>query len=257
VIARGASRLVPLLGFALLASVALAPIASKHALADDSWSRALTRRDLPAITQLANAGADVNRPNGDGMTALMVACAQGDSSLMRLLLDRGAKIDATNDRGGTALMYSATAGDLEAVGYLLGRGARVNSRATNGWSALTLAAARGFEKVAEMLLAHGADPNVADIYGWTPLMRAVEHDRRDVVRVLLASPRLKIDSQNENGHSALHVAALEGADTIARLLMASGANPALKDRADRTPAELGMAAGHPETARIVGGSAKN
>ena len=240
-----------LIGMAFIAQTNLSLAAS-----DDSWSRAIAKRDLTEIARLVAAGADVNRSNGDGMTALMVACAERDDSLRRVLLEHGARVNAANDRGGTPLMYSATVGDLEAVQLLLSRGAEINAHATNGWTALTLAAARGFDDVATVLLAHGADPNVRDIYGWTPLMRAVEHERRAVVRVLLESDRLNINVQNENGHTALHQAALGGFTEIGRMLVTRGANVTLIDHAGRTPMALAIASGHEATAEMIGQAAK-
>lgn len=246
------ARLFRCCASAFLIGVALTvqSIAS-FAASDDSWSRAIRKRDLTAIERLVAGGADVNRSNGDGMTALMVACAERDDTLQRLLLERGARVNAANDRGGTALMYSATAGDLNAVAFLLARGADINARATNGWTALTLAAARGFDEVAALLLSKGADPNVSDIYGWTPLMRAVEHERRAVVRVLLDSDRVNLDVRNENGHSALHHAALEGLTEIARMLVSRGADTTLRDNLGRTSAELALASRHEATAKAI------
>jgi ankyrin repeat protein len=240
-----------LVGVVFLAQAVLGVAAS-----NDSWSLAIVQRDLSTIERLVTAGADVNRTNGDGMTALMVACAEGDESLRRLLIKHGARVNAANDRGGTPLMYSATVGDLDAVEFLLARGALVNAHATNGWTALTLAAARGFDQVATVLLAHGADPNVRDIYGWTPLMRAVEHERRAVVQVLLDSDRVNLDVQNENGHTALHHAALEGLTDIARMLVAHGADVKLRDHAGRTSMALAIASGHRTTAEIIGEGVK-
>jgi ankyrin repeat protein len=236
--------------------VFLAQPAYSLAAPDDSWSRAILKRDLSTIERLVTAGADVNRTNGDGMTALMVACAEQDESLRRLLIKHGARVNAANDRGGTPLMYSATVGDLDAVKFLLARGASVNARATNGWTALTLASARGFEQVATVLLAHGADPNVRDIYGWTPLMRAVEHERGAVVAVLLRTDRVELDIQNENGHTALHHAALEGLTDMARMLVARGADTTLRDHSGRTPMALAIASGHKTTAEIIGEAEK-
>ena len=240
-----------LVGIAFLAQTVLGVAAS-----DDSWSLAILKRDLSAIERLVTAGVDVNRTNGDGMTALMVACAERDESLRRLLVKRGARVNAANDRGGTPLMYSATVGDLEAVEFLLARGALVNARATNGWTALTLAAARGFDQVATVLLAHGADPNVRDIYGWTPLMRAVEHERLAVVQVLLGLDRVNLDVQNENGHTALHHAALDGLTDIARMLVERGADVTLRDHAGRTAMALAIASGHRTTAETIGEGVK-
>lgn len=235
-------------------AVGMVVVPSLRAAPEDTWVQAITKRDVRAVENLVAAGADVNRANRDGQTALMLAAAERKRSLMQLLLDRGAHVDARNNRGGTALMYSATAGDLEGVKLMLARGANVNARAANGWTALTLAAARGFPEVVAVLLASGGDPNVQDIYGWTPLMRAVQQMRPGVVRVLVTSKRVALDAQNENGLTALHLAAGDGLKEIALMLVERGADIHVRDRAGRTPAAVAAAEGHPEIAKIIDGA---
>lgn len=246
-------RLAPT-AFVFLAALSLAPGRVVRAEATDAWEHAIAHRDVAAVERLVAAGADVNRATEDGQTALMLAAAERDHALMQLLLERGARVKASNTRGGTALMYSATAGDVDAVELLLAHGADANARASNGWTAVTLAAARGFDQVAKLLLARGADPNVPDIYGWTPLMRAVQQQRPAVVRVLLDSKRLALDARNENGRTALHVAAAAGFDEIASMLVGRGANIRIRDRAGNTPAALALAEGHARVAKLINGA---
>jgi ankyrin repeat protein len=222
-----------------------------HASSDDPWTQALLKRDLATIERLVEQGSDVGRASEDGHTALMLAANKHHPPLVRTLLERGARVNAANSRGGTALMYAATTGDLETVGTLLEHGADVNARAANGWTALTLASARGFEGVVSALLAHDADPDIADVYGWTPLMRAVEQDRAAVVRVLLAAGRVDANARNDDGHTALHRAAVLGFSEIADLFVTHGADVHVRDTAGRTPAMLAKAQGHTATAEII------
>jgi ankyrin repeat protein len=88
-------------------------------------------------------------------------------------------------------------------------------------------------------------------------MRAVQHDRGSVVRVLLGSRRVNLDIQNENGHTALHRAALDGLDDIARMLVARGASVTLRDNSGRTSAALAIASDHKATANIISESTRN
>jgi uncharacterized protein len=233
-----------------------AAVGTVRAESPSAWERAIAHRDIAAVERLVAAGVDVNRATANGQTALMLAAAERDHPLMELLLKRGARVKASNNRGGTALMYSTTAGDVDAVQLLLAHGADVNARASNGWTALTLAAARGFDEVAAKLLARGADPNVPDIYGWTPLMRAVQQQRPAVVRVLLDSKRLALDAQNENGRTALHIAAAAGFEEIASMLVERGADTRIRDRAGKTPAALALAEGHAGIAKRIDGVMK-
>jgi uncharacterized protein len=248
-------RLAPA-AFILLAALVPAPGWAVRAESPRAWEQAIAHRDVAAVERLVGAGADVNRAAENGQTALMLAAAERNHPLMQLLLKRGAHARASNSRGGTALMYSATAGDVDAVQLLLAHGADVNARASNGWTALTLASARGFDQVAVVLLAHGADPNVPDIYEWTPLMRAVQQQRPAVVHVLLDSKRLALDAQNENGRTALHIAAAAGFEDIASMLVARGADVHVRDRAGNTPAALALAEGHVAIAKLIDGAVK-
>ena len=234
---------------ALAASVLL--WLSAPAVAEDAWSQALARRDVATLARLVGNGADVNRRDEAGYTALMIAAGHGGPDLVRELLERGARVNAANGRGGTALMYAAAAGDVAAVEILLAHGAGVNAGAANGWTPLMLATARGFEGVVRRLLEHDADPNLADIYGWTPLMRAIDLERPRIARVLLDSSRTDPDVRNENGHTALHLAAGRGKAALARLLLARGAYAWARDRHGRTPAQVARLQGHGEIAKML------
>ena len=65
----------------------------------------LGRADL--LEALLKAGADVESPNADGQTALMVVARTGQVDAARLLLKHGAKVNAVERwRGQTALMWA-------------------------------------------------------------------------------------------------------------------------------------------------------
>ena len=51
---------------------------------------ATTQGNLDLMTFLIDAGANVNAPNKDGLTPLIVGCYHGNSDVVNLLLQRGA-----------------------------------------------------------------------------------------------------------------------------------------------------------------------
>lgn len=212
---------------------------------------ALAKRDVAALAQAVERGADVNARAPDGRTALMVAAGAGDAALVRRLLGAGAQVNAVNGRGGTALMYAAVHGDLPTITALLGKGAEVDARASNGWTALMIASASGYVDLAARLIAAGADVNAADIYGWTPLMRAIHEGRTDVVRLLVQRARPVLEARDEQDATALHHAAVVGSTESARLLLERGADPGARDRAGRTPAMVATGAGHGALAELL------
>ena len=160
-------------------------------------------------------------------------------------------------RGGLkALTFAAREGHFEAVRALVESGAGVNRISADGTSPLLAAVQNGFYETAAYLLDHGADPNVANAKGWTPLYLAVKNRNKensaipgpptegalDFIKLLLdrgANPnqRIKADTElhqgmlatwlKEAGATPLIRAALSGDLTVARLLLAHGADPSI------------------------------
>ena len=77
--------------------------------------RAANSEDITKLQMLLNAGADVNKAESDGHTAIMRACHHGRLGHVRLLLQHGANIDVANKSGETALDIAAKRGHEEVV----------------------------------------------------------------------------------------------------------------------------------------------
>ena len=67
---------------------------------------AARRGDLDAVTLLTSKGFDVNVPDGEDYTPLMLAAREGHTSLCKLLISYGAHCNAKNARGETALLLA-------------------------------------------------------------------------------------------------------------------------------------------------------
>ena len=81
------------------------------------------------LARLLAAGADANRAQPEGETAVMTAARTGRVEAVRILLDHGADVDAAEQwRGQTALMWAAAEGHTAAVRELIARGADVDAR---------------------------------------------------------------------------------------------------------------------------------
>jgi uncharacterized protein len=128
---------------------------------------------------------DVNQPNRYGVTALSLACENGNADLTRLLLEKGADPNATLTGGETALMIASRTGNVDCVKLLLDRGAAINAKERNGQTAMMWAAAEGHNGVVELLLKVGADFREPLESGFTPLLFAIREGKSEVVRTLL------------------------------------------------------------------------
>jgi ankyrin repeat protein len=149
---------------------------------------AAMQADAGAVAALLGQGADVNAPQGDGMTALHWAAEHGDAALTARLLDAGAN-PGTGTRIGrhTPLHLAARGGHSQVVRLLVDAKADVSALTTTGAAPLHFAAAAGNRDAVIMLLDAGADVNVREPqWGQTPLMFAAASGRTDAVTALLA-----------------------------------------------------------------------
>ena len=155
---------------------------------DSPVADAAQRGDLDAVRRLLREGADVNAPQGDGMTALHWAAERGDASLCEVLLYAGARVDAGTRIGHyTPLHLAARAANEAVAGMLLRAGSDPNARTTNSGAApLHLAAASGERGVVAALIEGGADVNAREgAWGQTPLIFAAAANRIAAIEALL------------------------------------------------------------------------
>ncbi|NCF27454.1 MAG: hypothetical protein GWP69_08725 [Gammaproteobacteria bacterium] len=237
-----------------LAVVAIASFAvpvGAGQIANEEYLSALERGDLDTAARLVTAGVDIDAHRTDGKTLLILAAKESDVILVRKLIAAGANVDATTNNGGTALMFAAIRGDIETQTALIDAGADVNAVGGFDWTALMVASVKGHVAAVRQLLSSGADPNLRDIYGWTPLMRAVYEEREQVVQVLLEQAEVNLNAKNDQGATALHLAAAKGNEALTRSLLLAGADPSMGDRKGRTPENMAVAAGHENTAKLL------
>ena len=210
----------------------------------EEWRQAIQRSDIQTLLRLAPLVENVDDEAARGKTALMVAAAEGAIDLIELLIDLGAVVDHRNHAEGTALMYTAQYGQLEAARSLIARGATVNLIAMKGWSALMIAVLKGHQSMVDLLLQNGANPNIQDMHGWTSLMRSAEKGDIALTRYLLQIEDIDINTQGEEGTTALHVAAVRGHTKIVQLLLEHGARKDLKDKGGNTALMLAQQGQH-------------
>ena len=124
--------------------------------------------------------------------------------LTRLFLSKGADIDREDTQGWTALHCAAEQGHSEVLTALLRAGADINHQAYAGQTSLQLATRRGQLPVDNLLLASGAKPNAQAFDGCTPLHAAVQMANADIVARLIksgADPTIRAHN-NPNAYEA-------------------------------------------------------
>ncbi len=125
---------------------------------------------------------------GDGFTALQLACFFGQPECARLLVERGANVEAVSKNGMElrALQAAAAGHSAEALELLLEHGAEPNSQQHGGWTALHAAVKARDARMVRALLARGANPELQNEFGQSSLELARETDDAAVLRLLQA-----------------------------------------------------------------------
>ncbi|NXY03849.1 ANKK1 protein, partial [Pteruthius melanotis] len=102
--------------------------------------------------------------------------------------------------------------------------------------------AHGDDRTARLLLDHRARVDAQERDGWTPLHLAAQNDFENVARVLL-SRQADPNTQEVDGKTALHVAACFGHVGLVKLLASQGADLERKQKNLRTPLHVAVERG--------------
>ncbi|KAL9096725.1 MAG: hypothetical protein Q9165_001213 [Trypethelium subeluteriae] len=189
------------------------------------WSQLLVMR------LLIENGANTESEDKEGQTLLLFALKRKFRGLVKFLLDTpGTRANLRDRDNNTPLILAASNGDAESVELLLRTGrAEPNAKDVNSITALIEAADRGFTNIAKRLLQTGAiDANVSDDFARTPLSLAAQPDPKD-----------------SHLETPLHLAAKYGLHGIVkRLLDTSEVDVNTRNKLEFTPLETAASCGH-------------
>ena len=153
---------------------------------------------------LARDSRDGRKKN---MGAMHIAADKKDVEMLRLLHSHQCSLEAVEKDEQTPIFYGINCGSLEVVKYLHSVGANLEHRETQLRTPFYWAASTGELDIMNFLIAQGVNVNTPSSLGRSALSKACWNGRRDVVEILLTCPNIAIDSQDNNGRTALHNAA--------------------------------------------------
>ena len=143
-----------------------------------------------------------------------------------------------------ALLKAAEKGKLEGIQAALDSGAEVNCQDPKGRTPVYLAVLANSVPCTHELLSRGADPNIADKNKEFPIHIASCFATTDVLRILVDTGNVDLESQNKDGNTALHKAAYAGCVDCVMYLTSKGADSKAQNNKYEIPAALARKKNH-------------
>ncbi|XP_075707390.1 uncharacterized protein LOC142741953 [Rhinoderma darwinii] len=213
------------------------------------WAACEGRRSI--CRTLVDGGAKVGLRAKEGYTPLLLAAEEGHTGCVELLINRGAPVNQQASDGMTALCFAALAGHKGTVELLLRKGADPDVKTTQGKPLLHLLALQGLADIAKALLEHGTDPEVRDPEERTALHASCWQGDLDMAHLLLGVGRANCNAFDKENRTPLHCAAWRGQANIAQLLIGHGAFTDSQCSQGATPLCIAAQEGHEEMARVL------
>ncbi|ELK02373.1 Transient receptor potential cation channel subfamily A member 1 [Pteropus alecto] len=184
----------------------------------------------PEFMQMQHIKELVMDEDNDGCTPLHYACRQGVPISVNNLLNFNVSIHSKSKDKKSPLHFAASYGRINTCQRLLqdmSDTRLLNEGDLHGMTPLHLAAKNGHDKVVQLLLKKGA-LFVSDHNGWTALHHASLGGYTQTMKVILdTNLKSTTDQPDEEGNTALHLAAREGHAKAVALLLSYDADVVL------------------------------
>lgn len=186
-------------------------------------------------------GDDLTKERHEFAYPLQTLLRKGKLTPWMLMLEQSPDLDKPDHNGSTALVVAAELAMPEQVDILLKRSADITVANKEGETAAH-AAAGSDAGCLKLLLAAKADVGKEDAKGNRPLHAAAANDKADSIKLLLEAGA-DIDAQNKEGNTALHVALITGSIEAVKALVEAKAGLFIENDEKLTPCTLSVKVG--------------
>jgi ankyrin repeat protein len=251
----------------------------KNAMIFASQGLRRKKNTLETYQFLEKEGAKVNAINERGRSALhYIAYNSKDLATYSYFIKKDLDVNYQDKEGNSPFMNAANSNSLEVVKFLSKEVKDINTKDKDGRSALAKAVNRNTTGVIEFLIKKGADINTIDTEGNTLayylmnnyrgkntkrfeeklslleknglVINKKQHDNNTLLHLAtkrnnlnllkrLKSFDITVNAKNDDGYSALQIAAMKGRDAkIIKYLLSIGADKTIKTNFDETVYDL-------------------
>ena len=200
------------------------------------------------LRALIEEGANIELPGRYGQRALHFASFNDHGEALNVLLEAGADMESRDHLGRTGLIGASTDNHLEAIKQLLLQGADTGARDDLGLSALHWAARHNHPDAIKLLLEHDAPVMARDTEGNTALMWACG---LDVARMLLAREEHLQECKNDLAWTPLINASRAGHMEIVQLLLERNVERDTIDGRGCSALSWACSCGHTQIVRLL------
>ena len=232
-------------------------------------TNAVRNRNRPLMNNLLERKADVDfierlvksdnpdpaRSKTRDISAIHLACRNGEEAIVRDLINAGADVDLRDEEWRSGLHVACEHGHVECARLLIESKAHVNGRDKKRKTSLHIACNGGRVECARLLLESKAVVDLQDVNGFTGLICAVANEwfaNADCLQLMIeANADVDHTATDDHGGTGLHIACDIGHAECARLLIEANATVDLRDKQGHTQLALATMLANPECLKLL------
>ena len=163
---------------------------------------AVANNQTTIAKMLIDYGSDLNKQTSKHETPLLIAVKNQNAEIAEALIRAGADIDDSDKNNATPLHYASAYGYFQIVDMLLYYEASIDKKTTEGSTPLLASIWSGNASIADLLIQYGANLEAKDNEGFTPFLMAA-HNADTLIMELLFKKGADIYATNNSNHNAL------------------------------------------------------
>ncbi|VDH97588.1 Hypothetical predicted protein, partial [Mytilus galloprovincialis] len=216
---------------------------------------ACEKNNISVVRYLTNFIGDLVKINEKYTTkehksVLHIACLNGFTQIVQILLDHHANVDIQDTNGLTPLHITCMNGQVDSASLLIISRANVNAFDRLQRTPVYYACTGKYKDIVELLIEYKADINRSTSTGHTPLHAACDEESIETVKILLKN-HVNVNMKEKTGEIPLHIACRRGNEHTVKLLIDNGAVVNSRTIDECTPLIEACCNGHTKVTNIL------